>query len=669
MSMMKFFRKSEDNEQEDISGEYRQRISAAKLPSAVEKIALQELDAISRTSPSAAEYTIGLTYLDYLVALPWNRTTQDNLDVRRAARILEEDHFGLQSVKERILEHLAVKALVMTRPGRVLVIDDEEVARRNLSHVLVKEGYDVVMAADGREALNKLHASGFDAVITDIKMPGVDGMDILDHITAKHPDTKVIMVTGFATVPSAVEAMKKGAFYYLSKPFKLEEVRSTLKQALEQRAKTRSTKGSVLCFAGPPGTGKTSMGKAIARALGRKFVRISLGGMKDEAEIRGHRRTYVGAKPGRIIEEIRRVDYSNPVIMLDELDKIGRDFKGDPESALLEVLDPEQNRTFVDHYLDAPFDLSGVMFILTANVVEDIQTALRDRMEIIEFPGYTPEEKAEILSRFLLPRQIREKGLSGNPPVFTPEAIDVIISGYTREGGTRDLERQIASICRKLARDEVQSEGNCNPFEVTPVVVERLLGRRKFRSEAAETTDRIGVTVGLVWTGTGGDIIFVEAAKMPGKKELILTGSLGDVMRESAQAALSYVRSNAGAFGIPGDFFEHHDIHIHVPSGAIRKDGPSAGVAMALSLISLLTGRPAKKDVAMSGEITLTGRLLPVGGIREKILAARRCGMKTVILPAKNGPEVEELPAGTLQDITVHLASTIDEAAGMVLRS
>jgi ATP-dependent Lon protease len=664
---MKFFKKSEDQQREFIIEELRQKISSAHMPPPVAKISEQELELLTRISPSSAEYTIGITYIDYLVSLPWNRKTEDNLDIVRAERILNENHYGLDKIKERIMEHLAIKVLMMNKKARVLVIDDEEIARKNLAHILVKENYDVMTAADGAEALRVLESSEFDAVLTDLRMGKIDGMDLLERVKIKYPDTKVIMVTGYATVPSAIEAMKKGAFHYIAKPFKLDEVRDTVKRAVDQKSLRPITKGSVLCFAGPPGTGKTSLGKSIAQALGRKFTRIALGGLKDEADIRGHRRTYVGAKPGRVIEEIRRVESANPVVMLDELDKVGRDFKGDPASALLEVLDPEQNRSFVDHYLDVPFDLSSVMFILTANVLDTIPAPLRDRMEVIEFAGYTQEEKAQIALRFLCPKQIREKGLSSNQVVFTEGAVQKIIQEYTHEAGIRNLERRIATVCRKLARKTLQNTGGSEVVTIAPESVEHYLGRKKFHFEVIEEQDRIGVATGLVRTETGGDIIFVEAAKMKGDKELIITGSLGDVMRESAQAALSYIRSNAGTFGILDNFFEHHDIHIHVPSGAIQKDGPSAGITILIALVSLLTGRPALRDVAMTGEITLTGRILPVGGIQDKILAAKRAKVKTVIVPARNRADVEELTDDMKRDIDIRLVDTIPDVVKAAL--
>lgn len=664
---MKFFKNSEDRQQESIIEELRRRIAPAKMPPPVEQIAEQELAVLARISPSTAEYTVGLTYIDYLISLPWNARTEDNLDIVRAEHILNENHYGLDKIKERVMEHLAVKVLIMNRKPRVLVVDDEEIARRNLAHVLLKEGYDVVTAADGDGALRKLESAGTDVVVTDLRMGGTGGMELLDRIRIRYPETKAIVVTGYATVPSAIEAVQKGAFHYLSKPVNLNEVRDAVRRALEKKALRPNTKGSVLCFAGPPGTGKTSLGRSISRALGRKFSRIALGGLKDEADIRGHRRTYVGAKPGRVIEEIRRVETTNPVVMLDELDKIGHDFKGDPASALLEVLDPEQNPAFVDHYLDVPFDLSSVMFILTANVLDTVPAPLRDRMEVIEFTGYTQEEKVQIASRFLCPRQIREKGLSPARVAFSEEAIAKIIQEYTREAGIRNLERRIATICRKIARESVGGSSLGDAAMISAEAVRQYLGRMKYRFEVIEEQDRIGVATGLVRTESGGDIIFVEAAMMKGKKELLITGSLGDVMRESAQAALSYIRSNAESFGIPDDFFERHDIHIHVPSGAIQKDGPSAGIAILVALASLLTQRPARRDTAVTGEITLTGRILPVGGIQEKVLAARRARVKSVFVPAGNEDDAAELPDTVRKEIEIRTAETVRNVVDAVL--
>ena len=665
---MKFFKKSEDNEHQDtVLEELREKIAGVQMPLHAEKIANKELDLLHRMGAATAEYTIGIAYIDYLVSLPWNKKTDDNLDLERAARILDEDHYGLQKIKERILEYLAVKNLKTNRKQRILVVDDEEIVRKNLSHFLSKENYVVITAPNGIEALKRMEISDFDVILTDIKMERVDGMEILKRSRIRYPDTEVIMITGYATVDSAVESMKHGAFHYIAKPFKLDDVRSIVKQALDKKGLKRETKGSVLCFAGPPGTGKTSLGKSVARALGRKFSRISLGGIKDEAEIRGHRRTYAGAMPGRIIEEIRRAESSNPLIILDEVDKIGYDLKGDPSAALLEALDPEQNSNFIDHYLDVPFDLSNVMFIITANIAENISEVLRDRMEVIQFSGYTEEEKVNIASQFLVPRQIRETGLVNNPPDFTNEAIYKIIQEYTYEAGIRNLNRELAAVCRKLAKDYVQEHEKSEALKITPDVVDKFLGPRKYYFEIAEEKDRIGVTTGLVWTEVGGDIIFVEAAKMIGKQQVILTGSLGDVMRESAQTALSYIRSNAPAFKIPENFFEHHDIHIHVPAGSIPKDGPSAGTTIALALISLLTGRYAKRGTAITGELTLSGRILPVGGIKEKILAARRANIKTVILPLKNRLEVDSIPEDIRKGLDIRFADRIEDIVDIVL--
>jgi ATP-dependent Lon protease len=664
---MNIFKKSDDKHHLATIDELRHRIDSANMPSEVQRIADRELEMLSKTNPVTAEYSIGLTYIDYLLGLPWNKKTADNLDLERAERILNERHYGLHDVKERIIEHLAVKILVMNRKPQILVVDDEDIARNNLEHILRKENYTVVTAASGSEAINMLETSVFDVVITDLKMEKISGIDVLEKSRTKYPDTQVIMITAYAAVDSAIEAIKKGAYHYIAKPFRLEEVRATVKQALDKKLSSVSSKGSVLCFSGPPGTGKTSLGKSIAEALGRKFARISLGGMKDEAEIRGHRRTYAGALPGRIIEEIRRAESSNPVMMLDEVDKIGQDFKGDPESALLEVLDPEQNHSFIDHYLDVPFDLSHVMFIVTANIADNIQGPLRDRMEIIEFSGYTEDEKLKIAILHVVPKQIREQGLSDYPPEFTEEAIAKIINAYTREAGTRNLERQISTICRKIATEFVHHKEAVRNVTVTPELVERYLGPRRFYFEIAAENNRIGVSTGLVWTEAGGDIIFVEAARMKGKRELILTGSLGTIMRESAQAALSYIRSNAESLHILGDIFENQDIHIHVPAGAIPKDGPSAGATIAIALISLFSQKPARRDIALSGELTLTGRILPVGGIKEKILAARRAGVTTVILPHKNRVDIENIPQDVKAGLEILLMERLDEIVDRVL--
>jgi len=524
---LNFFKKSDDKQHLATIEGYRQRIASANMPSNVQQIAERELEMLSKTNPAAAEYAIGLTYIEYLVSLPWHKKTSDNLDLERAERILNERHYGLSEVKERIIEHLAVKIMVMNRKPTILIVDDEEIARNNLEHILKKEDYAIATAKSGMEALKILDSSAFDVVLTDIKMQTVDGLEVLEKTKSKYPDTQVIMITGFSAVDSAIETIKKGAFHYIAKPFKLDEVRSVVKQALKKKLSTISSKGSILCFSGPPGTGKTSLGKSIAEALGRKFARISLGGMKDEAEIRGHRRTYAGAMPGRIIEEIRRAESSNPVLMLDEADKIGQDFKGDPESALLEVLDPEQNQSFIDHYLDVPFDLSNVMFIVTANRADYIQGPLRDRMEVIEFSSYKENEKQKIALDYLVPQQIREQGLLDSPPEFTAEALSKIIQGYTREAGTRNLEQHIASICQKIAAEFMHHKKTLRNIEVTPDLVQKYLGLGTYYLKSTCEKNRVSGATGLIWNEAGGDIIFVEAARIKSlikKLENLFTG-------------------------------------------------------------------------------------------------------------------------------------------------
>jgi len=505
----------EDQPETDLN-ELKKKLAAAKLPDDVRVIADKELKRLERINAASPEYTVSRTYLDYLAGMPWMTGTTDSRDINLAEQVLNEDHYNLKKVKERILEYLAVR---------------------------------------------------------------------------------------------------------------------TLKENM---------KGPILCFVGPPGVGKTSLGRSIARALGRKFIRISLGGMRDEAEIRGHRRTYIGSLPGRIIQEIFRCGANNPVFMLDEVDKIGLDFRGDPASALLEVLDPEQNNTFTDHYLDVPFDLRNVMFITTANQLDPIPAALRDRMEIITLSGYTAEEKEHIANRYLIPREIEENGLSATQPQFERGALERIIGEYTREAGVRNLQRSVGTVCRKLAKEITQGKPLRTP--ITPELVEEFLGHPKFLNEVAAEQDRVGVVTGLAWTETGGDIIFVEATKMKGKGELILTGSLGDVMKESARAALSFAQANRGDLGIPEDAFEETTIHIHVPAGSIPKDGPSAGITMATALVSLLTGRPARRDTAMTGEISLTGRVLAIGGLKEKVLAARRAGVTKLIIPERNVNDLDDIP-------------------------
>jgi ATP-dependent Lon protease len=448
--------------------------------------------------------------------------------------------------------------------------------------------------------------------------------------------------------------------------YDLEKVKKRILEYLAVRKLKSSMKGPILCFVGPPGVGKTSLGKSIARTMGRKFVRISLGGVRDEAEIRGHRRTYVGALPGRIIQGLKKAGSNNPIFMLDEVDKIGMDFRGDPSSALLEVLDPEQNFSFSDHYIDVPFDLSKVMFITTANVLDTIPPALRDRMEVLELPGYSEDQKVMIARQFLIPKQINEHGLTSEYIEFQDEAVQAIIHSYTREAGVRNLEREIASICRGVAKDVAR--GVKNKVSVTPEILHKFLGPVKFFPEVAERTSEPGVATGLAWTPTGGDIIFVEATKMRGEKGLTLTGQLGDVMKESAQAALAYVRTKARELNIDEDFFAKNDIHIHVPAGAIPKDGPSAGITMFIALTSLLTNKAVRNDVAMTGEITLRGLVLPVGGIKEKVLAALRAGIKTVILPQKNEKDLEEIPEHIRKQMEFKFIHRMDEAIELALR-
>ncbi len=667
--IMRIFRK-EKGQSKGIPAELnevKEEVQNAKMPEPVEKVVYKELDRLIKTSPSSAEYTIGINYIDYLLSLPWNKMTSDNLDIKRAESILNEDHFGLIKIKDRILEHLSVRILKMSGQHKILVVDDEEITRRNLEHVFKKDGYHVNTASDGVEALDFLEKSASDVIVTDLKMGNVDGMTVLEKAKAINPSTEVIIITGYATVSTAIEAMKKGSYHYLTKPLKLNEIRSTIQKALYKKTVRLEPKGPVLCFAGPPGTGKTSLGMSIARSLERKFVRISLAGMKDEAEIRGHRKSYVGALPGRIIQEIRRAETKNPVMMLDEIDKIGRDFKGDPAAALLEVLDPEQNTHFVDHYLDVPFDLSRVMFITTANALDLIPAPLLDRLEVITLLGYTEEEKEKIASRYLIPKEIEETGLTQNPPVFPPETIHKIIREYTREAGLRNLKRQIASICRKIARETLRGGHKNGTNILTPEMVEDLLGPRKFYLEVAEAKERVGVTTGLAWTEAGGQIIFIEAAKMKGKGNLILTGSLGDVMKESAHAAMSYIRSNAASLNIPDSMFETHDIHIHVPAGAIPKDGPSAGLTIAVALISLITNRSCKRTVALTGELTLSGRILPVGGVKEKVLAAHRAGVKTVVFPARNDSDIKDISEDIKKDIQIIEINELEEVVDLVL--
>ncbi len=660
---MVFFRKTEE-EAPKVSPELRElraEVEKTSLPPEVAPVAAKEVERLEKTDPSVPEYTIGINYVEYLLSLPWHQITEDNLDLKRAEHILESEHYGLQHVKERILEYLAVRTLCLVRPFQVLVVDDEEIARTNLEHILKKEGHQVKTAANGVEALEKIEKQQFDLILTDLKMDKMDGIQLLEAAKEVDPHAAIMMVTGYATVDTAVEALQKGAVHYLSKPIKIDELRANVKHLAEKKRLLQNIRGPVLCFSGPPGTGKTSIGQSIAEALERKFVRLSLAGLRDEAELRGHRRTYVGALPGRIINEIKRLGVRNPVFMLDEIDKVGQGFKGDPASVLLEILDPEQNSHFVDHYLDVPFDLSGVMFITTANVVENLPRPLLDRLEVISFPGYSENEKREIAKDYLVPRQLQHHGLSHLALDFTEGALVKTIRGYTREAGLRNLEREIATICRKLARRCLKDQKGSCPQVIDEELVEELLGPRKFAHEVTEAQNRIGVTTGLVWTEFGGEIIFVEAAAMMGNKQLILTGSLGSVLQESAQTALSYIRSHAAELDIDPNFFADRDLHIHIPAGSIPKDGPSAGLTIAMALISLLTDRPARREVALSGELTLSGRILPVSGIREKLLAAQRAGVRVVILPQRNAADLNDIEEELKEGLEVVLVNEVDQ--------
>ena len=668
---MAFFRKPQDEPppapQELV--DLRAALAKARLPEHAQSVAMKELERLEKTDPSAAEYAIGLNYVDFLVSLPWNSYTDDNLDLKRASDILEREHYGLMHAKERVLEYLAVRTLRSMRQSRILVVDDEEIARTNVVHVMNKDGHEADTASNGAEALKKVESREYDLVITDLRMERMDGIRLLESIKRVAPRTEIVMVTGYATVDSAVDALTKGAASYLAKPFKLDELRAVVARVLEKKRHAQITRGPILCFSGPPGTGKTSIGLAIAEAMERKFARLSMAGLRDEAELRGHRRTYVGAMPGRIINEIRKLGLKNPVFMLDEIDKIGQDFKGDPASVLLEILDPEQNRNFIDHYLDVPFDLSAVMFIATANVVDNLPGPLLDRLEVINFPGYTESEKRKIAQNYLVPRQLHDNGLADHGIRFTEPAISAIIRNYTREAGLRNLDREIANVCRKLALNVLKNGRTSGPVDVDEAAVAGFLGPRKFSHEAAEGESQVGVTTGLVWSEFGGEIISVEATRMKGSQQLILTGSLGNVLRESAQTALSYVRSHADRFGIDPDFFFQNDIHVHIPAGAIPKDGPSAGITIALSLISLLTSRPARRDVALTGELTLNGRVLQVSGVREKVLAAQRAGVKVVVFPAKNEVDIQSLPDEVKEGLQIVVADRVSELTDLVLLS
>ena len=667
--LMSFFRKTEDAKREIAQElvDLRLEVDKANLPDNVRAVVLKELERLEKTDSSVAEYPIGINYIDYLVELPWNSYTNDNLDLDRASRILERKHHGLPHVKERVLEYLAVRTLRSISRYSILVVDDEEMARSNIQHVLVRDGYDVETSSNGPQALKMMESGKFDIVLTDLKMEMMDGVQLVESIKRIAPTTDVVMLTGYATVDTAVRAFTTGVSHFLAKPFKIDEIRSTVGNICAKRRSAQFTRGPILCFTGPPGTGKTSIGQAIAEAMERKFVRLSLAGLRDEAELRGHRRTYVGAMPGRIISEMKRIGVNNPVFMLDEIDKIGQDFRGDPASVFLEILDAEQNRNFVDHYLDVPFDLSSVMFIATANVVDNLPTPLLDRLEVTHFSGYTEQEKMKIAQDYMIPNQLKDNGLKSSHISFTAGAIQKLISDYTREAGLRNLEREIANVVRKLAMISVKSGFSSDSLTVDGDMVTRLLGPKKFRHEVADSQNEVGVSTGLVWSEFGGEIIFVESTRMRGSQQLILTGSLGNVLRESAQTALSFIRSHADSFGIDPDFFVGHDIHIHIPAGSIPKDGPSAGVTIAISLLSLLKDKPARRDVGVCGEITLSGKILPVGGIREKVLAAQRAGVNTIALPLHNKADVENLPAEFGSGTEIVFVHTISDLLNLAI--
>jgi ATP-dependent Lon protease len=533
----------EDEASPELS-KLKEEIQKAKMPKEAHEKALEEFNKLKKTPPMSPEFTVSRNYLDWLIGVPWHKRTKDDLDVNHVRTTLDEDHFGLEKPKERILEHIAVLNLV------------------------------------------------------------------------------------------------------------------------------KEMRGQILCFVGPPGVGKTSLGKSIARALGRKFVRISLGGMRDEAEIRGHRRTYIGSMPGKIVQSMKRAGVVNPVMLMDEVDKMSMDFRGDPSAALLEVLDPEQNSTFSDHYLDVDYDLSKALFITTANVRYNIPLPLQDRMEIIELPGYLDYDKREIARRHIIPKQLKEHGLEKHNVRIEDTAVEKIVKEYTREAGVRNLEREIASVCRKVAKDIVlakQGNGSTKKkteksFVVKETDIERYLGVPKFRKKAAERERRVGSVTGLAWTSVGGDILNVDVTIMRGSERLTLTGQLGDVMKESAQAALSYIRSNARKLGVPQDFYKGKEIHIHLPEGAIPKDGPSAGITMALAMISAASGRSARNDIAMTGEITLRGNVLPIGGLNEKLLAAQRSGIKVVLIPKENVKDLAEIPEKVKEGLRIVPVETIEEA-------
>ncbi|WP_291328818.1 S16 family serine protease [Desulfovibrio sp. UCD-KL4C] len=643
------------------------RIEEASLPDHILPVARDEYERLIKTDKSSPEFAIGQNYLEFILSLPWNSTTKDDLDLTRAKEVLDTRHYGLSPVKERILEFLAVKSLHSRQQAKILLADDEVIARENLSIIFEQDGFAVRAVANGLEAVAAMENDPADILVTDLKMDGMDGLQLLQEVRRRWPDTGVIMLTGYATVKSAVTAMMKGADQYLGKPVNLTKLRDYVMELLTKNQRIQHLRGPVLCFSGPPGTGKTSIGKAIAEAMGRKFFRLSLAGLRDEAELRGHRRTYVGAMAGRIMLGIEKAGVRNPVIMLDEMDKVIQDFKGDATSVLLELLDPEQNSAFVDNYLGLPFDLSGVLFIATANMVERLPAPLRDRMEEIEFSSYTLSEKQQITTRFLIPEQLKQHGLNPKDFDLLPEAVRSLIVDYTREAGLRGLEKQVASLCRKLARRTLADGEGAGVLTVEAADVKEIMGATPHFNTAAKTEPKVGLATGLVWTENGGEILFVEAVKMKGNKQLILTGSLGEVLRESAQTSLSFLRSNAERFNLEPDFFEASDIHVHLPAGAVTKEGPSAGITIAVAILSMLTDRPVRPDVAFSGEISLLGEVLPVAGVREKVMAASRAGIKTVILPKQCESAVRSIEQEVLENIEIRLVGRLGEVVELAL--
>ncbi|WP_419784260.1 S16 family serine protease [Maridesulfovibrio sp.] len=646
---------------ESAADEIFNRVESTDLPVHILDAARDECERLLKTEKSSPDFAISHAYLEFILSLPWNETTKDDLDVKRAAEVLDARHYGLGNVKERILEFLAVKNLRSRISPKLIIVDDEVIARENLSIIFEHEGYAVRTVGNGLEAVAAMEKEVADIVITDLKMDGMDGLELLEVLRNRWPDTGVIMLTGYATVQTAVEAMKSGADQYLGKPVNLTKLREYVQGLLSRNQRIQGLHGPVLCLSGPPGTGKTSIGRAIAESLGRKFISISLAGLRDESELRGHRRTYVGAMAGRILQGVRKCGVRNPVIMLDEMDKIVQNFQGDATSVLLEILDTQQNSGFVDNYLGLPFDLSGALFIATANVVEHIPAPLRDRMEMIEFSSYTPGEKLQIARNYMFPDQLLKHGFSADEVLPSADALQRLIADYTREAGLRGLDKQIAALCRKIARRRLDG-GEDGPIRIYAHDLPGIMGTPPHFSTTVGRVLKAGVATGLVWSENGGEIIFVETVRMHGSKNLLLTGSLGEVLRESAQTALSFLRANACKFGLSEDFFETSDIHVHIPSGAVTKEGPSAGVTIAVAMLSQLTGRCVYQDMAFSGEISLHGDVLPVGGVREKIMAAVRSGVKTVILPEQCAPAVEQLDCEVLDGVEIRLVSRLEDA-------